>query len=177
MPSILILFAHAHPYESRVNRAMLDAVDGVEGIVTHDLYATYPDFHIDVRREQALCEAAGVIVMQHPVQWYGSPSLLKEWIDRVLEHGWAFGNTGTALAGKTLLSAVSAGGTEESYRRDGEHRHDLRDFLLPFAETARLCGMTYAEPIILYGANHANAGDLAAHAAAYRDHLIRLRDS
>ena len=73
----------------------------------HDLYEAYPDFDIDVRREQELLAAHEVIVLQHPFYWYSAPALLKEWQDLVLEHGWAYGSGGTALRGKALLSAPS----------------------------------------------------------------------
>lgn len=33
----------------------------------HDLYATYPDFHIDADAEQALLAEHDVIVFEHPV--------------------------------------------------------------------------------------------------------------
>ena len=63
----------------------------MEGVRLHDLYEAYPDFLIDVEAEQALLLEHDVIVFQHPVYWYSSPAILKEWQDLVLEHGFAYG--------------------------------------------------------------------------------------
>ena len=89
-PKILVLFAHPYPHMSRVNRAMAEAVRDLPHVTVRDLYEIYPDFYIDVKREQALLTTHDVIVMQHPVYWYSCPSLLKEWMDSVLEYGWAY---------------------------------------------------------------------------------------
>src|SRR3954452_7620819 len=99
-PSILVLYAHPAPHRSRINRLLADTARSLPRVQLHDLYETYPDFHIDVQHEQALLSTADLIVFQHPIQWYGMPSLLKEWVDMVLEQGWAYGRGGTALHGK-----------------------------------------------------------------------------
>jgi hypothetical protein len=72
-----------------------------------------------VRREQELLLAHDLIVLQHPLYWYSTPPLVKQWIDLVLEYGWAYGEHGIALRGKRLLSVISAGGSESSYGRSG----------------------------------------------------------
>ncbi len=41
----------------------------------------YPDFIINVKREQELVENHDNIIFQFPLYWYSSPSLLKKWID------------------------------------------------------------------------------------------------
>jgi len=84
---VLILFAHPALEKSRVNRRLVAAVQGLEGVTFHDLYEAYPDFYIDVKHEQRLLEAHDIIAFQHPLYWYSTPSLLKEWQDLVLEHG------------------------------------------------------------------------------------------
>ncbi|MGT2357467.1 NAD(P)H-dependent oxidoreductase [Staphylococcus aureus] len=43
----------------------------------HDLYREYPDFIINVKREQELVENHDNIIFQFPLYWYSSPSLLK----------------------------------------------------------------------------------------------------
>jgi Flavodoxin-like fold len=74
---ILILFAHPRLSSSVVQRAMLRAVDGLENVTFHDLYAAYPDFIIDVKREQELLLSHDIIVFQHPFYWYSSPAIIK----------------------------------------------------------------------------------------------------
>ena len=58
------------------------------------------------KREQELLLQHKIIVWQHPFYWYSSPALLKEWIDLVLEHGWAYGRKGDMLKGKKVNSGA-----------------------------------------------------------------------
>ena len=97
---ILIQLYHPLLHKSRVNRELIKAIEDLEGITLRIMYDLYPDFHIDIREEQILLAEHDIIVWQHPFYWYSSPSLLKEWIDMVLQHGYAYGREGKALAGK-----------------------------------------------------------------------------
>ena len=98
-PRILILYAHPTHRRSKVNRRLIEAARTVPNVLVHDLYETYPDFYIDVEYEQRMLADADLVVFQHPIQWYSMPALLKEWVDLVLELGWAYGSGGTALKG------------------------------------------------------------------------------
>ena len=175
---ILVIYAHPAPHRSRVNRQLADAARLIEGVRVHDLYDTYPDFYIDVPREQALLEAADVIVFVHPIQWYSMPALLKEWLDVVLVHGWAYGgnadNRGDALRGKTYWLVASTGSVEEAYSADGAHGRPFDAYLPPFEQTAALCGMRWEPPLILHGAQHVTDAALKAHVERFRARLVTL---
>ena len=97
MKKILINFAHPAKSHSNINKALRKAVETLDNVTVNDLYANYPDFMIDIKREQALCEAHDIIIFQHPFYWYSTPAIIKEWFDLVLEHGWAYGSEGKAL--------------------------------------------------------------------------------
>lgn len=168
---ILILYAHARPQRSRINRRMAQAAGTLPNVQVRDLYETYPDFDIDVQQEQALLTNADLVVFQHPIQWYGMPALLKEWVDVVLEEGWAYGPGGEALRGKDFWLAASTGGVHESYREDGQHGHPFTAFLPPFRQTAQLCGMNWLPPHILHGAQQSDDAALAMHVDAYVERL------
>jgi glutathione-regulated potassium-efflux system ancillary protein KefG len=174
--SVLLIFAHPAFHQSKVNRAMIAVARETPGVTVHDLYETYPDFLIDVAAEQALMERHSHIVFQHPFFWYSSPAILKEWLDLVLTYGWAFGRHGTALCGKTLAQAISVGGPEEAYRRDGLNHFTIRELLAPFEQTARLCGMNYSEAFTVHGTNDLTEATLAERAADYGLWLVALRD-
>lgn len=176
MQRILVVFAHPALEKSRVNRRLAAAVQPLDGVTFHDLYEAYPEFDVDIRHEQALLEQHDLVVLQHPFFWYSVPPLLKQWIDLVLEHGWAYGPEGTALAGKRVLSAVSTGGQEEAYRRRGHNRFTVREFLAPIEQTFVLCGMEYLEPSIVHGAHGMSAGQIEEHAQRYRRTIEALRD-
>lgn len=171
---ILVLFAHPALERSRVNRAMTRGLDSIDGVTFHDLYEAYPDFDIDVKREQALLLQHDVIVLQHPLFWYSTPALLKQWEDLVLEHGWAYGSHGTALYGKKVLSAITAGGSEAAYQHDGYHQTTIDELLLPIKKTANLCGMEYLPPFVVYGTLEMSPEQMKEHAANYRRKLEEL---
>ena len=91
---VLILFAHPAPERSEVNAPLFEASRGREGVTLVDLYAEYPDYRIDIDREQQRLVDHDVVVFMFPLYWYSTPAILKEWQDLVLEHGWAYGSTG-----------------------------------------------------------------------------------
>ena len=172
--TVLIVYAHPAHQTSRVNRRMVDAVRDIAGVTVRDLYELYPDFHIKLKAEQDLLASHDHIVFQHPFFWYSCPSLLKEYIDLTLSYGWAYGPQGTALHGKTLLSAISTGGAAEAYQRSGHNFYTVNELLQPFDQTARLCGMTYLEPFILNGALQTNDHGITLHCEKYRQCILDL---
>ena len=175
--SVLILLAHPALEKSRVNARLAAAVQDLHGITFHDLYEAYPEFDIDVPREQRLLEAHSTIVLQHPFFWYSTPALVKQWEDLVLEHGWAYGSGGTALAGKRLLSMISTGGGEDAYRHDGPRGETMSDLLSPLRRTFELCGMDYLPPFVVHGTHGMGHADLMQHVQDYRRVIESLRDN
>ena len=177
MAKLILYYAHPGQRFSNVNKAMWTAAQSVDGITRVDLYAEYPRFDINVDREQSRLLDHEVIVFQFPLFWYSTPSLVKEWQDLVLEHGFAYGTGGTKLAGKTLMLAITAAGPEDAYTPKGYQHHHLRTFLTPLEQTARLCKMTFLPPYVLYGSLKApGEGEVAPHAEGYRRLLQGLRD-
>lgn len=175
---ILVLFAHPSLDRSEVNRPLAEAVSNLDEITLVDLYAEYPDFQIDVDREQERILAHDVIVFLHPLYWYSTPAILKEWQDLVLEHGFAYGSEGTALQGKILFNALTAGGLEAAYQAEGYNHFTIRELLHPIEQTAALCGMTYLPPFALFGSRTAvEEGRVSQHVADWIRVLKALRDN
>ena len=174
MNRILILFAHPRFEKSRTNRALLKNIERLPGITLNDLYEQYPDFNIDVDREKNLLGAHEIIVWHHPFYMYGAPALLKQWIDLVLEYGWAHGREGDFLKGKTIFTTLTSGGTRESYVTNGYNRYTIGEFLLPFNQTATLCKMTYLPPFAVQGTHMLTEEALERHAELYHNLLGRL---
>ncbi|HEV7618066.1 MAG TPA: NAD(P)H-dependent oxidoreductase [Burkholderiaceae bacterium] len=170
-PRILVLYSHPASHRSRVNRPMAEAARSVPNVQVHDLYETYPDFHIDVEYEQRLLADADLVVFQHPIQWYSMPALPKEWVDVVFQEGWAYGPGGTALQNKDYWLAATTGGTHESYQDSGPHRRPFSAFLPQFEQTAELCGMRWLPPHILHDAHRVDDAAVAAHIETYRERL------
>ncbi len=110
----------------------------------------------------------------HPLYWYSTPALLKQWFDLVLEHGFAYGEGGRALQGKRLLCAISTGGTHAAYQPGGYHDITIGELLAPIRQTARLCGMEFLNPFLVQGAFHITPEELSQAARAYRETITQL---
>lgn len=174
---ILVIFAHPALQKSKINVELCRAIKNIEGVTFRDLYDRYPDFLIDVHEEQQLLLEHDVVILQHPLYWYSCPAILKEWIDLVLEYGFAYGHNGTALTGKSMMTAITTGGSEESYKADGVHYYHIRDFLRTFERTAALCGMNYLPPFVVHHiADLNNAEKISVYADLYKKVVILLRD-
>jgi glutathione-regulated potassium-efflux system ancillary protein KefG len=157
-----------------VNRVLLNGIDQIPQVTLHDLYERYPDFNVDIEQEQELMTAHQIIIWQHPFYMYGAPALLKQWIDLVLEYGWAHGRGGDFLKGKIIFNALTSGGSREVYAADGYNRFILREFLVPFDQTATFCKMIYLPPFAVQGTHLLTEAQLARHASLYHTLLERL---
>jgi glutathione-regulated potassium-efflux system ancillary protein KefG len=175
----LVLLSHPALRQSKVNVRLCEAVRGLPAVEVRHLEALYPDGRIDVAAEQAAAIRAGRIVFQFPFYWYSTPPMLKRWQDDVLVFGWAYGPGGTNLHGKTLQLVLTAGGPEASYQVGAYNRYSIRELLRPLETTAGLIGMTFAEPLVLWGVPNipglvvpdSDPGVIAGFAARYRQLL------
>lgn len=174
---LLVLAAHPAPRRSVAGHALRRAARAVDGVTFADLYAEYPRMDIDADREQRRLADHDAVIFLFPLFWYSTPALLKEWQDIVLEHGWAYGEGGTALQGKLFLAALTAGGQEAAYAADGHNHFPVRTLLSPLEQTADLCGMVYLPPLALFGSGHAQEDNrLNAFVAEWTNVLTALRE-
>ena len=177
MSKLIVYMAHPAQQHSRANAAMAERAREVADITFVDLYAEYPRFDIDIDAEQARLLAHDVILLQFPMFWYSTPSIVKEWLDLVLEHGFAYGTDGDKLAGKTMMLAVTAAGPADAYTTDGYQHFPMRTFLTPLEQTAHLCKMKFSPPYVLYASLRApEDGRIDPHADGYRALLEAVRD-
>jgi glutathione-regulated potassium-efflux system ancillary protein KefG len=167
-PQVLIVLAHPQLEQSKANRVMIDSVRDLSHVTVHDLYREYPDFKIDVKKEQALLAQADAVVLQFPFYWYSAPSLLKEWKDVVLTFGFAFGKGGDKLKNKKILIALTTGGPEEAYQPGADNSHSVEEFLRPFQQTAKFCQMSYQTPFVIHAVPRKSNEDIEKDAKAYR---------
>ena len=177
MAKLIVYYAHPGHKHSHVNKFMARAGEALEGVTWVDLYRDYPRFDINADREQERLLAHEVILFQFPLFWYSTPSIIKEWQDLVLEHGFAYGADGDKLSGKRMMLAITAAGPEEAYSSGGYQHYPLRDFLRPLEQTARLCGMHFTAPYVLYSSLKAPvSGAVEPHVDGYRCLLEAIRD-
>lgn len=168
---ILVNLFHPDLAQSTVNRRWAQALKEHPEITLNIPYERYPDWRIDVEREQALLLAHDRIVFQHPFYWYSSPPLMKKWLDEVLSFGWAYGPGGTQLAGKEWVSAISTGGPADSYQAGGYNRYSMSELLKPMQATANLIGMTYLPAFVVHGVIVASPQEIDQSASAYLAHI------
>lgn len=71
----------------------------------------------DVRREMRRIERNDATVMIFPVYWWSMPALLKGWIDRVWNNGWAYGERKFPQQRAWMIGI--AGGLAGSYTKRG----------------------------------------------------------
>jgi len=172
MSNILLLLAHPDIENSIGNKTIINAVNTLKNVVVRDLTALYPDFNIDIDAEQMALTKADLIILQYPVYWYNMPPILKQWFDKVLTYGFAFG-TGSVMTNKAILASVTLGSPESSYP-DGE----LERLLLPIQASAKFCKLNYLKPIASYGIYYMpNRGemDLKPVLASAETHAAKLK--
>jgi glutathione-regulated potassium-efflux system ancillary protein KefG len=172
---ILILFFHPRFENSFTNKKLIAAASTLNVITIRDMYEIYPDYNIDIKAEQQLLLEHDIIIWQHPFYWYSCPPLMKQWIDLVLEHGWAYGKTGDKLKGKAVMNVFSSGGSFEVYQKNGRNRFTYRELLSPFDQTAHLCGLHYLPPFIVPGANRITEEVLEEYSIRYIEILNFLQ--
>ena len=71
----------------------------------------------EVQREMQRIERNEATVMVFPVYWWSMPALLKGWIDRVWNNGWAYGER--KFPQKRVWMIGVAGGLEDSFAKRG----------------------------------------------------------
>lgn len=173
---ILILFAHPLFEKSNVNDALVKNIPNSPNITFRDLYQEYPDFDVDVKKEQELLVLHDIIIWHHPMYWYSCPPLLKQWIDLVLEHGWAYGRNGEALKNKILLQTITTGGRKENYCATGKDRFTILQLMEPFCQTAKVCNMHYIPPFVVHGTHSMNEEGYNEYGKMYEQALLYLEN-
>jgi len=153
MKNVVIISGHPDLKNSLSNKTILDEIaTKCPQAEIRNLCELYPDYKFDIKAEQAALEKADIIIFQYPMNWYGVPGLLKLYIDKVMEHGWAYGSQSTALAGKSFLISLTTGVPEAGFSAGGFVGHTVEELAFPvvkFAEMAKMdckkifysCGM------------------------------------
>ncbi len=146
----VLLLAHPDFGASRANRALLSGLIDVPGLEVAELYALYPDGRIDGRAERERLLRATRLVFQFPLQWYSTPSLLKQWEDTVLTPLFYLEpELAASTAGLPLFVATTTGGPPASYRPGGTAM-TIDELFAPLRATARKCGWEWQSPFAVH---------------------------
>lgn len=166
----LVLLFHPDFQHSKVNRKLYDVIKDNENLIIRDMYALYPDFKIDVKKEQQYMEKADRIILQFPIRWYSSPALLKQWEDDIFEAGWAYMG-GHALDNKEFTVAVTFGA--DGYEHGGYSHYTPHELLRPFQATAYRIGMKFVEPFVMTNVMREDEAKLQAQIDRYADYVTK----
>ena len=144
MSKILVVVAHPNIDSSIANKTILEKFQKLhpDSEIDH-LYKLYPDFKIDVKKEQEKLVKADYIILQFPMFWYNAPALMRQWFESVLEHGFAYGSKGKALEGKKLILSITTGSPTEDYKPGGKQSYTIEDLTKGFHQLANLCSMKW----------------------------------
>ena len=145
MSKILMIVAHPNIESSIGNKTIVEHFKSLHPEAEIDeLYKLYPDFKIDVKKEQEKLLKADFIILHFPYYWYNAPALLSKWFEDVLEDGFAYGSKGKALQGKKLIISFTTGSPVETYKEGGMQNFTLDDLTKGFHQLANLCSMNWA---------------------------------
>lgn len=90
--------------------------------------------------------------------------MLKEWMDKVLAYGFAYGSNGDKLKGKELCIATTTGGSEQDYANSPT---GLSGLLAPFAASAAFVGMGFSGVFAVYNSLNITDEELNKKALEY----------
>lgn len=175
----LVILAHPNLEASRVNkRWKKELLQHPNDIAIHEIYKEYPEWKIDVSREQTLLEAYNHVVFQFPFYWYSYPPLLKKWFDDVFAYGWAYGSKGDKLKGKKLGLAMSIGDKKENYLPEGSVSFTVDELITPFKASARHVGAKALPYFAVFGASfQASDEEINQSAKEYIRYIFRYTSS
>lgn len=160
MKNILIISGHNDLNNSFANKIILSELEHclpqAEYVYLDKLY---PNYQIDVKTEQERLIKADIIILQFPLFWYSTPSLMSKWIEEVFVHGFSHGSTGDKLKGKKLVVSFTSGAPEELYKYCGSQNYPIEDFLPPLKQFANLCGMKWSGHVYTGGLSYINRND------------------
>jgi glutathione-regulated potassium-efflux system ancillary protein KefG len=170
----MVIVAHPNLQGSRVNKAWVEALRKIPDVTINDLTAKYPDIqNIDILEEQALLLAHDRYVLQFPLYWYSCPAILKQWIDLVLQPGFAYAVGGDKLHGKEWMVSTSVGSTEDGYRAGGHNHFSVDELLRPFQQTVNYTGGIYRSPFCFYRAMLVTDAEIAEGTQRMLKHVLR----
>ena len=104
-------------------------------------------YSAEVRAEMARIERNEATVLVFPVWWWSMPAILKGWVDRVWNHGWAYGGRNYPHRRVWMIGIAGVGAA--AYRKrsyDEAIRTELEVGVLEF------CGVAERRVELLYGA-------------------------
>ena len=97
-------------------------------------------------------------------------------MDQVLTEGFAFGESGDALSGKSLTLSLTVGAPQQAYSKEG-YQGTISTTLLPWPRRHAFVASLYHPPLVLYDSQNAGPEVINAHRSQLVDRILTLLDS
>jgi len=138
-------------------------------------------FSPELQQEMDRLGSCDVLVLQFPIWWLGMPAIMKGWIDRVFAIGRTYGGgrwfDRGMMRGKRAMLAVTIGGTEQAYSRDGMYG-PVADVLRPINHgILAFCGFEVVEPFIAYAPARKSDAERKQIFAEYAERLLNIESA
>lgn len=172
----LVIISHPEIMESGSQQYLLSSIPENKDITVHHLESIYPDFNIDVKKEQNLLKEYDRIVFQFPFYWYSAPALLKKWQDDVLADGFAYGKKGKALVGKEFGLVISIGVRKEEYQPGGREGFSIDELMKPFQAMALKTGMEFLKMLPIFQFSYLTENQKMNLLIRYQQYLTREKE-
>ena len=171
----LVILVHPNMENSRINKRWKEELEKYpDKITVHELYKEYPDWNINIEKEQELLEKHNNIIFEFPLYWYSSPPILKKWLDEVLSYNWAYGNE-YRLKGKNIGFAVSVGGPKQEYSKEGSVRFSMDEILVPFEATIKYIKANLIPHYFVFDTENLSDEKLSKNAENYIKHIFNTK--
>jgi NAD(P)H dehydrogenase (quinone) len=157
---------------------MLGDLDNIEAFsLAHEQTAAYQSGRTapDIVAEMEKLRAADLVIFQFPVWWFGMPSILKGWADRVFARGFAYMpgrkyDTGM-FKGKLAMVSATTGTSADTYAPDGIDG-DILTVLWPIHNgLLRYSGFDVLPPFVAYMPGRVGDDGRKSYLDAYRKRL------
>ena len=137
MSNTLMILAHPVIEKSIGNKIISDIISKEANTELRHLDQLYPDFNINIKAEQEALLKADTVIFQFPLFWYNMPAILKHWIDKVFEYGFAFGAE-SKLTGKRVIVSFTIGSPAKDYPNEV-----IQKITFPLQGLSEYCKLQY----------------------------------
>lgn len=176
MSNLLLISGHPDLSRSVANKQILERLQDCSQIKIHKLDEVYPNYRIDVPKEQELLTQADIIVLQFPLYWSTYPALMKLWFDEVFTYNFAFGPEGDKLKQKEVILSITCGATENSYQPGEFNFLPLEQYLQAAMHPVKAAQMEIIDTVITFEMNSTpdEGGDQNTVMQLAQQHVNRL---
>ena len=189
---------YAHPRGDSLNHTILETAVKHFQLSSHihisDLYQMYMEKHpltkpfgmqkseddlVKIKKEQQHIATSDLTILQFPMYWFSVPGLMKNYIDQVLESGFAYPGTFTSSPlhdGRKILFSVTTQSSHEAFTEEGNNG-DIKNILFHLATAFRFVGYDILKPFVIFAANNMSEKIFSEYNDTYIHYLKHIHSS